>query len=70
MTPIPHEFAISGVYLPPMLIAALLGIAATLATTRWLDRKRLSRHFFYPPLVSLSFMIIYTVLISTFVVGA
>jgi len=70
MTPIPHEFAISGVYLPPMLIAALLGIAAALATTRWLDRKRLSRHFFYPPLASLSFMIIYTVLISTFVVGA
>jgi len=70
MTPVPHEFAIGGVYLPPMLIAAMLGITAAILTTRLLNRYRLSRHFFYPPLVSLALMIIYTVLIATIVFGA
>lgn len=70
MLPIPHEFIFAGVYLPPMLVCAALGVVAALSTTRWLDRKRLSRYFAYPPLVSLSLMVVYTVLISTFVIGA
>ena len=28
LTPIPHEFAIGGVYLPPMLVAAAFGLLA------------------------------------------
>jgi len=67
---IPHEFVISGVYMPPLLIAALLGALAAFVTVRLLNRYRLSRYFIYPPLVSLSFMIIYTVFIGTFVIGA
>lgn len=70
LTPIPHEFAIGGVYLSPMLIAAFVGILGAMATTRLLNRYRLSKYFFYPPLVSLALMIIYTVLIGTFVIGA
>ncbi len=70
LTPIPHEFAIGGVYLPPMLIAALVGILGAMATTWLLNRYRLSKYFFYPPLVSLALMIIYTVLIGTFIIGA
>ncbi len=70
MTPIPHEFAIGGVYVPPMLVAALFGIIAALLTTRLLNRKRLTKYFFYPPLVSLALMVIYTVFIGTFFIGA
>ncbi len=70
LTPIPHEFAIGGVYLPPLLVASMFGIIAAMVTTRQLNRYRLSRYFFYPPLVSLAFMIIYTVLIGTFIIGA
>lgn len=70
ITPIPHEFAIGGVYLPPMLVAALFGVAAALATARLLNRYRLSRYFFYPPLVFLALMVIYTLLIGTFLIGA
>ena len=69
LTPIPHEFAIGGVYMPPLLVAAMIGIIATVVTTRQLNRYRLSRYFFYPPLVSLALMIIYTVLIGTFIIG-
>jgi hypothetical protein len=68
--PIPHEFAIGGVYMPPLLVAALLGAIASVVTARLLDRYRLSRYFFYPPLVLLAMMILYTVLIGTFIIGA
>ena len=70
MTPIPHEFAIGGVYMPPLLVAGMLGVLAAVVTARLLDRYRLSRYFFYPPLVLLALMIIYTVLIGTFITGA
>ena len=69
LTPIPHEFAIGGVYMPPLLVAAMFGTIAAMVTTRQLNRYRLSRYFFYPPLVSLALMIIYTVLIGTFIIG-
>lgn len=64
----PHEIAIGGVYFPPILIAAILGTLAALATGRALDRVRLSKYFFYPPLVMLSLTVIYTVVIGTFVI--
>ncbi len=68
MSPVPHEFALGGVYLPPLLIAAVLGTVAAVVTARVLNRYRLSRYFFYPPLVFLGLTIIYTILIGTFVV--
>ena len=70
MTPVPHEFAIGGVYLPPLLVAGFFGVIAAVVTARLLNRYRLSKYFFYPPLVTLSLMIIYTVFIGTFIIGA
>ncbi len=64
----PHEIAIGGVYLPPLLIASLLGVIAAVVTARALNRYRLSRYFFYPPLVFVAMTVIYTVLIGTFVI--
>jgi hypothetical protein len=70
MTPVPHEFAIGGVYLPPLLVAGFFGVIAAVVTARLLNRYRLSKYVFYPPLVFLSLMIIYTVFIGTFIIGA
>lgn len=70
LIPIPHEFSIGGVYLQPLFIAAIVGVAMALWTTRLLNRHRLSQYFFYPPLVSLALMVIYTLFIGTFVIGA
>ena len=64
----PHEIAIGGIYMPPLLLAALLGALAAVFTARQLNRYRLSRYFFYPPLVFVAMTVIYTVLIGTFVV--
>jgi hypothetical protein len=65
---VPSEFAIGGVYMPPMLIAGIVGTAAAVLTAWLLNRYRLSRYFFYPPLVFVALTIIYTVLIGTFVI--
>ena len=61
----PHEFAIGGIYMPPLLIAAILGTIAAVATARLLNRYRLSRYFFYPPLVFVALAAIFTVLFGT-----
>ena len=68
MQTIPSEFAIGGVYFPPLLIASIIGVSAAALTALLLNRYRLSRFFFYPPLVFLALAIIYTGLIGTFVI--
>lgn len=67
---IPHEFAIGEVYFPPLLIAAILGVLAAMTTAMLLNRFRLSRYFFYPPLVFLALAVIYAVIIGTFIIPA
>jgi hypothetical protein len=62
---VPSEFAIGGVYMPPMLIAAILGVVLAILTARLLNRYRLSRYFFYPPLVFVALTVIYTVTVGT-----
>ena len=68
MLPIPSEFNVGGVYISPLLVAAVIGVIATGVTARLLNRYRLARYFYNPPLVLVSLMIIYTVLIWTFVI--
>lgn len=68
MTYIPHEFTIGEVYFPPLLIAGLLGVTAAALTAITLNRFRLSRYFFYPPLVFVALAVIYTGLIGTFII--
>jgi hypothetical protein len=66
MSYIPHEFTLGGVYFPPLLIAAFLGVLAAVLTAMLLNRYRLSRFFFYPPLVFVALVVIYTGLIGAF----
>ena len=65
---IPHDFAIGDVFLPPLLIAALLGLLAAVVTARLLNRCRLSRHLSNPQLAFIAMVAIYTVFIGTFFV--
>ena len=67
--PIPHEFAIGEVYMTPLLVAAFLGLIAAIVTAHLLNRYRLTRYFFYPPLVFVTLTIIYTIFIGTFIIG-
>ncbi len=65
---IPSEFAIGGVYMPPLLIAGLLGIVAATITASLLNRVRLSRFVANPPLVYIAIAVIYTCVIGTFLI--
>jgi hypothetical protein len=65
---VPSEFAIGGVYMPPLLVVSVLAVMATSVTARLLNRYRLSRYFFYPPAVFVALTVIYTVLIGTLVI--
>ncbi len=65
---IPSEFAVGSVYMPPLLVASTLALAAAVITSLLLNRFRLSRFFFHPPLVFVSLTVIYTVVIGTFLV--
>jgi len=67
---VPSEVAISGVYVPPLLLAAIIGTVLAVVTASLLNRTRLSRHFFYPPLVFVTMTVIYTVVIGTFFIPA
>lgn len=64
----PVEFQFGGVLMPPLFVSAILGLIAAALTSKWLNRLRLSHYFFYPPLVLLAMAVIYTVLISTFII--
>ena len=65
---IPREIDLVGIYLPPALVASILGVAAALLTALLLNRYRLSRLFSFPPLVFLALAVIYTCLIGTFLI--
>ena len=69
MFPIPSEISIGGVYLPPMLLAFLLGLIAAVFTARWMNRRRLGRYLANPSLAFLSMIVIYTIAIGTLFVG-
>jgi hypothetical protein len=62
----PHELYVGEVFFPPMLLNAALGLAAAWLTARLLNRFRLSRYFYHPPLVFIALAVIYTGLFSTF----
>jgi hypothetical protein len=67
---IPSEFAVGEVYMPPLLVASVIGIALATFTAQQLNKRRLSDRFFYPPLVYVAMATIYTVVIGTFVIPA
>ncbi len=69
MVPAPSEFAIAEVYLPPMLVSVALALIAAVATSRWLDRRRLTRYLAHPSLAFLAMTTIYTVVIGTLFIG-
>jgi len=63
----PHEVSIAGVYAPPEFIAAFFGLILALITSKYLNKYRISNKLFYPPLVMVSLVVIYTILMGVFI---
>jgi len=68
MNLIPHEVYLGEVFFPPMLVDAALGLVAASLTARLLNRFRVSRYFYHPPLVLIALAVLYTGLFSIFLV--
>ena len=68
MHSIPKEFAIGGVYMSPVLIAGILGFLMAWGVSYMLNRYRLSRFFYYPPMIFLALVAFFTVLIGFFII--
>ena len=68
MNYVPSELTLGGVYFSPLLIAGVLGVLATSMTVMLLNRYRLSRFIYYPPMIFLSLAVTYTGLIGTFLI--
>jgi len=64
----PHEIHIGEVFIPPLLIAAILGLIAAVITAKLLNKYRLSKYFFFPPLAMVGLMVLYTVLIGWIII--
>jgi hypothetical protein len=62
---VPSEFSISGIYFPPLLLAGICGLAAAVATHKWLGQSELARAFANPPLVFFALTTIYTVVFGS-----
>lgn len=65
---VPREVEIRGIYVSPLLLAAILGVVATWFTCRLLNQYGFAAHFEHPVLVYLSLAVIYTLLIGTFLI--
>ena len=66
MNYIPSEFAIGGIYFAPLFIASIVGVLGAMLTAMLSNRYRLSRFFYYPPLIFIALAVIYTGLVGTF----
>ncbi|ENO8808107.1 TPA: DUF1656 domain-containing protein [Photobacterium damselae] len=62
----PHELSMGDIYYSPVLLVAVLSLAATWITVVILNKTRLSRFIAYPSLTFLAIMVFYVVAIDTF----
>lgn len=63
---IPLELSMGDIYYSPVLLVAVLSLAATWITVVILNKTRLSRFIAYPSLTFLAIMVFYVVAIDTF----
>ena len=65
---IPMEISLGGVYFPPLLFAASLGVLFAWVITRLMNRFGLARFIWNPPLFFLALSVICTHLVGTFLI--
>jgi hypothetical protein len=61
----PHDIYIGDVYLPPLLVAAVVAMIVAAYCTHQMRERDVMQHFANPPLVYLSLTTIITVILSS-----
>jgi hypothetical protein len=67
--PVPHEISFGWVYVPPLLLDLLFGFLSAWVLAGWLNRTRLSRYFWNPPVAFLALVGIFGTLFALFVIS-
>ncbi|MHC4991379.1 MAG: DUF1656 domain-containing protein [Planctomycetota bacterium] len=67
--PIPSELTIAGVYFPPALLVGVLGLLAAWVVAKLLNRTRLARYFWNPPLAFLAMWLLFSAIIGLFLLA-
>jgi len=62
MNKIPHELALSGVYMPPSIVAFVIGVILAITVAKLLNRYKMSNYLYYPPIVFMALVVIFTVI--------
>ena len=70
MSSIPAELNLNGVYVPPWLLAALLGLLLAMVLARLANWTSLSRFVWHPPLFFAALVVACTVLVGSTLVPA
>jgi hypothetical protein len=66
---IPHELYIADVYFSPILLVIVLAFVFTTITAVILNKLKISQYLMMPPIIFLSLMIIYSMIIDKYLVG-
>ncbi|WP_296810658.1 DUF1656 domain-containing protein [Thiocapsa sp.] len=65
MSAAPVELSLNGVYYPPWLLSALLGLVFAITLAEIANRTGLSRFVWHPPLFFIALVVACTVLVGT-----
>jgi hypothetical protein len=67
---IPAELSLNGVFVPPWLLAALLGLLLAMVLARLANWTGVSRFVWHPPLFFAALVVVCTVLVGSTLVPA
>jgi hypothetical protein len=67
--PLPSELPIGGVYLAPALVVGLAGLAAAWLAARMLNRTRLARFVWNPPLAFLAMWVLFSAVVGLLLIA-
>jgi hypothetical protein len=67
---LPSELSIGGILIPPMLVAAVFGVAAAAFVAKIAGGSRIVRHIWHPWLAFVGLAVLFTALIGLFLIRA
>lgn len=67
---LPSELSIGGVLVPPLLVAAILGVFAAAVVARIAGGSRIVRYIWHPWLAFFGLAVLFTALIGLFLIRA
>lgn len=61
---IPHEFYVIGICLPPLLVAATIGVVLAGICARILNKYDMAKYFCFPTLIFIALAVIFTLVLN------